>query len=62
MRYHGPQGQRIFLKNIARYRKLAELPQTKRNAPLAVADGQAVIEMTLPGHSVRFLELSPPSP
>ncbi|HUT59842.1 MAG TPA: hypothetical protein VNA25_18510 [Phycisphaerae bacterium] len=60
LRYHGPQGERIFLKNVAKYRKLAELPQTKRDEPLAVADGQATIRMTLPGHSVRFLELSPP--
>jgi xylan 1,4-beta-xylosidase len=60
LRYYGEPGVEVFQKNIATYRKLSELPQTRRDAPLAVADGRASLELVLPGHSVRLLELSAP--
>ena len=59
MRSFDQPGVDLFQKNIAKYSRLAELPQTRRGAPLAVGDGLAVVELVLPGHSVRLLEISP---
>jgi hypothetical protein len=58
-RLFGPGAVPLFRKNIEKYGRLAEMPQTRREEPLAAAEGLLRLEMVLPGHSVRLLELQP---
>ncbi len=58
-RLYGEAGEALFFENIDRYRALAKLPQTKERLELIVEDGRAQIELEMPAHSVRLLELTP---
>jgi xylan 1,4-beta-xylosidase len=58
-RFFGRLGPALFQKNIEKYRKLSELPQTRRDEPVTSADGRLTVEVVLPAHSVRFLEFRP---
>ena len=58
-RLYGPDGETVFARNRAKYLRLAELPQTRRDEPLKAAGGKLVLEAALPSHGVRFLELAP---
>jgi xylan 1,4-beta-xylosidase len=58
LRLFGPQGEIVFAKNRDKYRRMSELPQIRREETLKVAEGKLTLLITLPGHSVRFLELS----
>ena len=57
-RRFGDAARTVFEKNRSRYAQLAQLPQLRKSEPLAVGDGEAVLEFDMPGHSVRFLELT----
>ena len=57
--FFGPEGEKVFAANRQKYLRLSELPQTRRDEPRKVDEGRLILEMTLPGHSVRFLEITP---
>lgn len=55
----GKAGEALFRKNVGRYSKLAAVPKVRDGDPIAVETGRCVIDLTLPGHSVRLIRLSP---
>lgn len=56
----GQQGAALFRRNLARYQQLAALVNVRTAAPLPVAEGAVRLTYELPGHSVRWLKLTPP--
>ncbi len=62
LRGYGEAGEELFLANIEKYRRLSRLPQTVVEEPVTPEDGRVTLELEMPGHSVRFIELTPPQP
>jgi len=60
LRYFGEPGVDVFQANIEKYRTLSELPQTRLEEALTVREGGVALQVEMPGHSVRLLELTPP--
>ena len=56
---YGEAGTELFRKNLAKYAKLAAVPQTRNADTIAAGDGELTIDLDLPGHSVRLLRVSP---
>lgn len=55
----GQAGAELFRKNIAKYSKLAALPKTRDAETITVGAGEFSLDLDMPGHSVRWLRLSP---
>ena len=51
--------RKVLHDHRQKYRKLAALPQTRQDEPLAAGRDGIALELDLPGHSVRLLELRP---
>jgi xylan 1,4-beta-xylosidase len=58
---YGPASRDLFNTNREKYFALSQLPQTKISSPISVDDSHLRLTMEMPGHSVRLIELSPPS-
>ncbi|MEX0885070.1 MAG: hypothetical protein WD009_01405, partial [Phycisphaeraceae bacterium] len=58
-RLYGDEATALFQANIERYQELAELPRTRSDVEVAVEDGRIRMELAMPAHSVRLLELTP---
>jgi xylan 1,4-beta-xylosidase len=56
----GEAGLPIFRKNAEKYARLSVAPKTRDDVPVTVGQGQLKLDLRMPGHGVRFIELSPP--
>ena len=60
MRLYGEPGREVFRRNADKYARLAAMPMTKENVAVPVGDGGLTLDVEMPGHSVRLLQLSSP--
>lgn len=58
-RLYGPPGVPVWRRNADKYAKLAVMPKTADNVAAAVGDGQFTLDLDMPGHSVRLIQLTP---
>ncbi len=58
-RLYGEAGVPVFRRNADKYARLAATPQTRNNDAVTTANGQLTMDLDLPGHSVRLLQLTP---
>ncbi len=49
----------VLARNKAKYVKLAVLPQTARDASVAAREGTLLLDLDMPDHSVKLIELAP---
>ncbi len=49
----------VFRRNADKYARLAATPQTRNNEAVTTANGQLTLDLDLPGHGVRLLQLTP---
>ncbi|MBN2582342.1 MAG: hypothetical protein JXL80_04690 [Planctomycetes bacterium] len=56
---YGEQGEQVFASNRDRYAALAILPVTRDDVLTASDGGRIVVDLEMPGHSVRLIRLSP---
>ncbi len=55
----GEAGVRLFRQNHENYVRMTEPLDVAEDAPVVVKDGHMTLRLKMPGHSVRFIELSP---
>ena len=55
----GEDGFALFDSKIERYRELSQLPQTCHEKALPLRNGRLQIDLKMPSHSVRLIELVP---
>ncbi|MHC4250560.1 MAG: GH39 family glycosyl hydrolase [Planctomycetota bacterium] len=58
-RRFGEAWRDVLDRNRAKYAKLAELPRTARGVPVTFDEGALSLDLDMPCHSVRLVELAP---